>query len=629
MKTIVLCTSRVFDTQIHSFIVKLNKQLIANDCMLLIFAINADIYWEEDNISSETTVFDIIPYGTADAVIIMDEKIKSRTVSERIIARAKKRGKPVIIVDGDYEGLPHIKYDYAKGFEEVVRHVLDSKPLKKPHMMAGIPGNPFSVEREEIFRRVIKEYGYAFDDSMISYGHFWARPAFEAAMKIVSSGEIPDAIICANDIMAINVCEVLRNNDLKVPEDVLLSGFDGYDEVYMSSPKITTVSCTVAGLADATADLVIKLIKSPGYEVSEEDSVQVVPELIPNESTGCKSFSGYDRSMLDRMNNKFYRYQDSVRLLHNIATNMQLSRTPDEMAACLEDLIINDQKLTSYMLFILNRKLFDVENYFFDQPDKGIVLEDYNVIYDIARSRGLMEMTPAEALYRPDDQCKYPLIFNSLDYMGRTLGFISFFFRDYDIISYSQTAEVTNTISMGIGGYVIMSYHRYLTGKMDEMYKHDFLTGLYNRSGFSIAFESIRRSEEAQGKPLTAIMCDLDGLKYINDNFGHAEGDNAIYRVAKALKEACPDDSLCLRIGGDELLAVIPGECDSKGIISKLEGLLSKYNKESGKDYTVSASCGSYITTLDDSLDIRTLFRLADERMYEVKKERHRKGGSV
>ena len=74
---VALCTSRIYDTQIHSFIEKLNESLGARDCALLIFAINSDIYWEEDNISAEASVFDTIPYPYLDAIVIMDEKSKA------------------------------------------------------------------------------------------------------------------------------------------------------------------------------------------------------------------------------------------------------------------------------------------------------------------------------------------------------------------------------------------------------------------------------------------------------------------------------------------------------------------------------------------------------------------------
>ena len=308
MKIVALCTSRIYDPQVHDYIEKLNNSLAADDHTLMIFTINSDLYWDENNISAETSVFDIIPYSSAEVIVIMDEKIKCHSVAQKIIDNAEKNDKPVIIVDGKYDGLPSIRFDYGAGFENVLDHAFEMRQIKKPHIMAGIPGNPFSDERIDIFKKVIGKHGIAFDESMISYGLFWARPAIEATEKLIAGGDIPDAMICANDIMAINVCDVLKKNGISVPEDCIVTGFDGYEEVFLTEPRITTAVCTTPELADATADM-IRMVEGKGFHNDVKD-VSVTPVLIPNESTGAPSFSGYDHSMLGRFNNKIYRHRD-------------------------------------------------------------------------------------------------------------------------------------------------------------------------------------------------------------------------------------------------------------------------------------------------------------------------------
>ena len=72
-KLVALCTSRVYEPQIHGFIVELNERLRAENYSLLIFAINSDIYWEEDRQAAEKYVFNLIPYDAVDSIIILDE----------------------------------------------------------------------------------------------------------------------------------------------------------------------------------------------------------------------------------------------------------------------------------------------------------------------------------------------------------------------------------------------------------------------------------------------------------------------------------------------------------------------------------------------------------------------------
>ena len=72
-------------------------------------------------------------------------------------------------------------------------------------------------------------------------------------------------------------------------------------------------------------------------------------------------------------------------------------------------------------------------------------------------------------------------------------------------------------------------------------------------------------------------MCDLDGLKNINDTQGHLAGDRAIAAVAEALKSTCPEDAICVRFGGDEMLAFIMGDCECDSIIAEIrEKLVAK-----------------------------------------------------
>ena len=173
-KIAALCTSRVYDLQVHGFIAALNEQLQKKGFVLWVYALNEDLYWEEDKYPAEASVFGYIPYEYVDVVIIMDEKIKSHSIVNGIISAAGDNEKPVVILDGNYEGCSSVKFDFAAGFELAVRHAIEDHGAKKPMFMAGFKGNPFSEERLAIYRKVIEENGIAFDGEMVRYGDFWA-----------------------------------------------------------------------------------------------------------------------------------------------------------------------------------------------------------------------------------------------------------------------------------------------------------------------------------------------------------------------------------------------------------------------------------------------------------------------
>ena len=629
-KLIILCTSRIYDNQVYEYLKRLYIGLSSEEYCLLIYTINSDIYWDEEGIYAETAIFDFIPYDHADFIIIMDEKIKSHKVSEKILTQAKSHDIPALIVDGKYDGFPYIDFDYFSGFEQIVRHVFENHSVKKPHIMAGFRDNPFSDERIAAFRKVITEYGFDFDESMVSYGDFWSGPAIEETNKLIDSGNIPDVIFCANDIMALNVAEVLKTNGFKIPDDIMVTGFDGYDEVFFTSPKITTSKCTTPELANATVSYITSVFSDSDKTYSSESydmHLSVIPSLVTNESTGFPSRLIEGISQMNHFNEGFYRHQDEIRLMYEIITNMQSSESIEEMLSHLEDSIVYKHNMMEDIVFVLNKYCFETDSFYFSTPEEELDPSEFSLIFDSESGvyfkepeKGNVFLSPENDIFIRMVSSGQPVIFNCIDYMNKPLGYVCYNYQKFEMSKYSQTTSITNTINMGIGSFISMNYQRSLVKKVNDMYEKDFLTGLYNRVGFYHAYEKIVSDEENNGKPVSVIMSDLDGLKTINDTYGHAEGDIAIATAANALLQACPENAISVRFGGDELFSVIVGECNPEEIISKIEKYLKNYNNSSGKEYSVITSCGAHTTSFDSNFDIKKAMIHADKEMYEVKK---------
>ena len=180
------------------------------------------------------------------------------------------------------------------------------------------------------------------------------------------------------------------------------------------------------------------------------------------------------------------------------------------------------------------------------------------------------------------------------------------------------------TLSIGLGGFINRQYQNHLIHKIEEMYRYDPLTGLCNRLSFSKDFEALCEKHGDSGMPLTVLLSDLDGLKHINDDYGHAAGDNAIASAAAALRFACPPNALCVRFGGDEMIAIIPGDCDGDTIVKQIHQYLADYNMHSGLPYQLTTSVGLYRTKLCKKMDFEVLLRNADQAMYTIKQRKKR-----
>lgn len=143
---------------------------------------------------------------------------------------------------------------------------------------------------------------------------------------------------------------------------------------------------------------------------------------------------------------------------------------------------------------------------------------------------------------------------------------------------------------------------------------HDSLTGLYNRRYFE---EALAGTDMECNYPISVIMCDVNGLKLINDVFGHGAGDTMLQNAAQAIKEACGEDDIAARWGGDEFIIILPrsdhAEAQQTALRIKELFALEKIN---GIDGSISVGCATKETYAQK---IEQIIKNADDRMYAQK----------
>ena len=152
---------------------------------------------------------------------------------------------------------------------------------------------------------------------------------------------------------------------------------------------------------------------------------------------------------------------------------------------------------------------------------------------------------------------------------------------------------------------------------------HDPMTGIYNRRGFFQTTKSLILDKSNYGKYLNIAIIDMDGLKSINDNYGHSEGDFSINAIAHSLKNIDADNLICTRFGGDEFTCTFLSDTadayTSEHIQTKISEALSKINGVSDKEYPISFSTGLSTQLIDENIDIESIISRADAMMYTEK----------
>ena len=151
----------------------------------------------------------------------------------------------------------------------------------------------------------------------------------------------------------------------------------------------------------------------------------------------------------------------------------------------------------------------------------------------------------------------------------------------------------------------------------------DTLTGSYNR-GMGLTFleneiKAIRRNNGV----FSICYIDVNGLKFVNDNFGHFEGDELLVMVCKFIKAVVRENDILCRLGGDEFIILFPS-CKKENVEQIIEKIISNIdieNKKKLKPYDISFSYGIVQADCDNCIGIDEIIQMADEKMYEYKKK--------
>jgi len=153
---------------------------------------------------------------------------------------------------------------------------------------------------------------------------------------------------------------------------------------------------------------------------------------------------------------------------------------------------------------------------------------------------------------------------------------------------------------------------------------NDELTGIYNRRGFLSVTQHQIRLANRTGKPFLVAFVDLDGMKQINDTFGHQEGNRALVQAANILRDSFRQSDVLARIGGDEFaIFVADASMDSAGTVThRVQQKLDSCNADPSRRYHLSFSIGVVPGNDSQGCGIEEILARADALMYQQKRSK-------
>ncbi len=615
-KVIGLCITKIHDktrSEFADFLFRAAKKLGYG---LVVYNSFIDFFKKTDYLSGSRYVYDNIDYSILDAMIIMDETIYDKELVSRIIGRSKENNVPVIIIKGEAEGCISISDDCTEAYKQLIRHIIREHGVRDTFFIAGNKDNDVNTEKRlGCYKDVLREEGLEFSEDNVDYGQYWEGPVITIIDRLAKEKRIPDAIICANDVMAMTACTQLAKYGISVPEDVIVTGFDGIDQADMFTPAITTCREDVKGLAEKTVSVISDIFEGRQTEAS------YVSGFIPKftESCGCPDNS--------RMINR-----NAVWDIYNIMSEM---RSHEDYIYSKLDRILNKPSLSEALKIISyiipEGSYLMLDNRFISQlselsEEKRVYEGDYTVIShsdsgDTVSDPCTPFMASGTSLPFHDPKNSGMIVLNPI-FVGKVIcGYYTAIIDDASACAH-KINRTTKAINISFNEMYNRQTQKTMKHLAEEAAYTNSISGLANLRGACKWFTEFSSHEENRSRPISVSIYAIARYKYIYENYGIAEVENAVKFVSEGLKSANPDNCFVGQVSENEFVVInyydspeqIPKTINSA--TSNFFTLMGSFNSLNGKDYYTEVNCGCTVVDPGWSGTLASFIKSASGEMY-------------
>ena len=561
-----------------------------------------------------------------DGAIMLTNTYNFPDEQERVCARFQREGVPMLSLEVDVPDMSCIKSENYKGVRDLATHLVEHHNAKKIIYVNGISENVENKIRRQALIDVLSEHGMELYEEF--HGDFGFYTAYIQMKQYLDAGnDLPDAIVCANDNMALGINSALNEHGYNVPDDVLLTGFDMSKDGQYTFPILATVSRGWENFGQLAYDKLKYQIEHP----DERFTIELESFFVPSESCGCPATTEAVKNRFNAIRNSYY-----TTLKHNMMDIFfQRMQIPLSFATKKEDFYEKGMKNNPDIPMLGPDYCLCTEPDFFELDDDQYperirgYSSDMDILYEL---RGGKKMP----LSHFDSRTLYPnyvheegesnlYIFAPLNYINFIIGYIAI--KNEPELLFNLTLS---RFLMDMNAQ-LFSMRRHIFSEranreLKKVYMTDALTGLYNRTGCERVLYDFIASQKEQGKEAILVFADIDRMKTINDFYGHLNGDLAIKATAEAFKRYSPEEWLFGRYGGDEFIAV--GSCPPvdtiEQMIKQINESMSSEFKSLNLAFMLHASIGYAVIEPDDDLSIDDYIERADKYMYSEKEKYHK-----
>ena len=580
--------------------------------------------------NGEYNIYNLPDFTKYDGVITNLETIHDVKIREALIDRIRKAGVPCVSMVVRIDGMINIWMENESGIHAIVEHLVEEHHVRKIFYLSGPVESQDAGERLDAYKKASEQFRLEWDDRMVAYGDYTYKSGIQAVKEMLQKDmPLPDAVMAANDDMAVGAVLALKEAGYKVPEDILVTGYDNSSIAQLNHPRLTTVRRGEYAAAEIAYKTLMEAIR--GEKPQTEHIVYGRPLF--SQSCGCDKKQSYTHAELQEMYvRKSVEVDDNLELLKCCAAEFTGLETFDDFKECVQQYI----RLLAPDYFYLCM-CGSIENYFDElermaegkerERDETVYTEDIWV--PLAYENGVFSSYdgfPKNELLPPScksgNQGDFYLVM-PLHHQEYCFGYCVVgnyrpalegrFFRHF-ILSLDNALETVRR----------QDTMNAMLGRLSKMWLYDELTGVNNRAGYNKLAPRILEEAQKKQLPIAVIFADMDGLKKVNDLYGHEEGDAYIKAMANILEHNRRHGELLARYGGDEFVIVLNGYSEDgiREYIDKIRNAIGQYNARYTRAYKLDASIGYFLEMDAEKASLELLVELADKNMYQIKREK-------
>ncbi|MBR4628007.1 MAG: substrate-binding domain-containing protein [Ruminococcus sp.] len=564
-----------------------------------IFTLNEECYNDKVRFG-ERNLFSALSPEQLDGLIFAPYTFSSEYFYEYIEGCLRENfRKPIVRIGAEEESGLSVWYDDRAEITEITLHLIYGHGCRKLLCLTGPDGTRVAHNRAEGFADALRSAGLSAGEDDIIYGDFWIWSAQELAEDIASGRrKAPDGVVCCNDTMAVALCDALAERGISVPEDIIVTGYDGFNESRLHVPAVTTYQTSQETLGRrAMCRLFEAMTGRTSEPLCTERGV-----LLRRESCGCNSNSE----------------TISAKDLGIIADEGILDCTVS--ASFYEAATLNDftMRMFEMQYKFMDSSRFGTERLFLCLCDDWDAVmqtssgreyrtEGYSDMMYLIGSEGsrmtfpLSEILPAAI----DKEAPTSAFILPVHFQDQCFGYIALEVNDVaddfnlEFIRYCR--EVNNALKFLCTQNELkrLLYRRKLVQSRDE------LTGLYIFEQSGDMWDELCKSAADNGELLYIVAISAGGLRNIENDSGYVESDKYLAAFADVLSKSCTSREKLFKFGEKSFVMTGSGRSPEKrpeAYLKEVEESIWRSNFYTDERYMVYARSDTKILPAGEKL---------------------------